>query len=118
MASKIRQLKFLEGLDVNMASLESFPSHFQHCCESELTDYEIKLTDEAIQGVDELSTQEKSVVFYVSGYVTMKEKLSSDNSYDDEVCEFTRLVSRGKFKYPSCETFNFALISYLSLIHI
>lgn len=115
MASKIRQLKIFKGLDVNMASLESFPSHYQHCCESELTDCEIKLTDEALQGVAELSAHEKSVIFYVSGYVTMKEGLPSDESrpYEEkQECEFTRLVSRGKLKYPSRETYNFALISY------
>lgn len=115
MASKIRQLKFLHDLDVDMASLESFPSHsLSSCCDSEITDLELEVIDKALESVSKLSNHEKSAVFYVSGYVTMKESLpvSSNECYDDLECEFTRLVSRGKLKYPSRDTYCFALISY------
>ena len=72
------------------------------CCTSLFSDDEIALIDAAAQKLETISLPEKSALFYISGYVSFKLKITRGSEMNEPTIEseFTTLVSRGKLQYP------------------
>ena len=71
-------------------------------CQCQIDEIEIDdLIDSCFNDSSELSSNEKSTLYYISGYVSAKENLSSEGlSQELPESEFTELVSRGKLMHP------------------
>ena len=109
----LQRLKLFDELEINSKS------HIEDdCCSADLNENEIFMLDECFQLVDMLTVEEKSVIYYIAGYVAKKDNLagSTDDGHFNETpaSEFTSLVSRGKLSHPPDELFDLtcALFSY------
>ena len=71
-------------------------------CQCQIDESEIDdLIDSCFNDSSELSSNEKSTLYYISGYVSAKENLSTEGlSQELPESEFTELVSRGKLMHP------------------
>lgn len=119
-ASKSRQLKLFYDMQLENSTLESVPIHSESCCTNDLSSNEWNLIDEAVETLECISVNERSTLFYVAGFLMLKENckcvmddevFEMDNSTDSD-SEFTRLYSRGKLTYPSQELFYFTMLAY------
>ena len=55
---------------------------------------------------EEINETESSTLYYISGYVSFKEKLCSDQPAELPHCsEFTDMVSRGKLSHPPIKVY-------------
>jgi hypothetical protein len=81
------------------------------CCTAtlDLSEEELHLLDVCFSETSNLTSIEKSSLYYVSGYITRKEGLH-DSSYDYverlPESEFTKLLSRGKLSHPPAELYD------------
>lgn len=111
-SAHLRRLELFDRLEIDHISCESE----NLCCTSAFTDDENLLFDSVAQKVESISLSEKSALFYISGYVAFKLKISRDPQMNEppftEESEFTTLVSRGKLQYPPESLFSFSLIAY------
>ena len=77
----------------------------------DLSEEEIHLVDVCFSETSNVTSIEKSSLYYVSGYITRKEGLH-DSSHDFverlPESEFTKLLSRGKLSHPSAELYDLA----------
>ena len=82
------------------------------CCETELNDDEVDFMDNCFEMVDTISLNTKSTLYYISGYVAMKEGIGLDepNSINSNI--FTTNVSRGLFKHPSDDLLDLSFYLY------
>ena len=71
-------------------------------CQCDINDFEDEMLVEAAFTVaNNLSSNERSILYFISGYVARKENLKSDpNVIKLTESEFTELVSRGKLMHP------------------
>ena len=73
-------------------------------CQCDINDFEDEMSDlveAAFTVASNLSSNERSILYFISGYVARKENLKSDpNVIKLPESEFTELVSRGKLRYP------------------
>ena len=63
-----------------------------------------------------LSDDERTTLYFITGYVTFKENLDDVNDLTesvDEASEFTTLVSRGKLKHPTNDLYDMSLSLYI-----
>ena len=64
----------------------------------------------------DLNDEERSSVYYISGYITFKEDMPSVTDFESIECavgsEFIDLVSRGKLKHPLPELFDLGQYMY------
>ena len=87
------------------------------CCNYDLFDREEdeQLIDRAFMEASELSVHERSMLFYVSGYVAKKEGLpysDAEAATDIPECEFTLELSRGGLALPPLLLFDMSLYLY------
>ena len=61
------------------------------CCETELNDDELDFMDNCFEMVATISLNTKSTLYYISGYIAMKEGIGLDepNSINSNISEFT-----------------------------
>ena len=114
--AKLRQMKlyslFEDISNVNACSARNA------CCDSHLSSDEILLLDEMLLTENTLfdfSDEEKSTLFYICGFITMKHGLECESQNIQNLppsAEFTLLVSRGKLKIPPAWLFNLSLYCY------
>ena len=89
-------------------------NEFLHDLEDEIAD----MVEKSFTEASNLSINEKSTLYYVSGYVARKENLASvQNSVKLPESEFTDLVSSGKLTHPPAAVYDFAqyLLSFFKL---
>ena len=108
----LQKLKLFDKLEV-----ESKNDHVNdEYCTSRLNEHEIEMLDACFDNSSKLCEAEKSNVYYVSGYVAAKERLSIKTDEveekDRKYSEFTSLVSRGKLSYPPSELFDLSCVLY------
>ena len=85
----------------------------QLCCQRSLNDNELDSLDSCFDSATNLSVSERSALFYISGYVTFKEKLASSEIAEKTAdSEFLEMVSRGRLSYPSADLFELAQYLY------
>ena len=108
----LRRLKFYHDLELHSAS--DMMSTDRVCCMNvQDKDEDLELIDECFERASELSESERSAIFYICGYVVFKESIPTvDDLENCPESEFTKLVSRGKLKYPPPELFDLALYMY------
>ena len=92
----LRRLKLYRTLDI-FDQARTNPKHKLDCCSASLSDDELNQLDVALTKVDEISTSERSTIFYICGYISKKEGFSSNDmgtnlGGDLDDSEFTRLV--------------------------
>ena len=68
---KLRRLKLFALLEIPDTNAHENGD----CCESDLTDDELILLDRCFEVSDDITTEVKSVLYYISEYVAMKEGL-------------------------------------------
>jgi len=77
---------------------------------------DIDLLDSCFAMATDLNDEERSSVYYISGYITFKEDMPSVTDIELIECEvgseFTDLVSRGKLKHPLPELFDLGQYMY------
>ena len=86
------------------------------CCVEDLesNDDDIELVDSCFLESSSLNEEERSTVYYISGYVAYKQGLgvaAPDNAYST-ASEFLTNVSRGKLSHPPGDLFDFSLYCY------
>lgn len=82
------------------------------CCTALVTSEELDFIDQAVENPEKLSDNEATALYYICGYITMKEKLASGDMHTDTHSEFTTLVSRGYLQYPSEHLFYLGKVLY------
>ena len=94
----------------------------EDCCESDLTDDELILLDRCFEVSDEITTEVKSALYYISGYVAMKEGIGLDDPQiqNSEISDFTTKVSRGLLKHPPVQLLElpFYLYAYYDAVEM
>ena len=96
----LRRLKLYHKLNLDDPS---FLDKSECCGSLQDKDEDLELLDKCFDESCELSEAEMSTLYYISGYVALKEDITCDTeiSADDiETSEFTELVSRGKLRHP------------------
>ena len=100
----LRRIKLFDKLDMPYSN----DHKTKDCCESPLSEKEVVLLDSI--PTSELSDNELSSLYYVSGYVALKHNIgieAPEKHFD--VSEFTTNVSRGLLKHPTAELFELAM---------
>ena len=116
-AAKGRRLQLFQALAIDLDSVDHQKSE---CCNNlDLSPDDMDIFDSLEQlALENVSHDERNTLFYIAGYVAMKEGIRSTeippSSEDCETsdCEFTHLLSRGKLTYPPTELFQFSLLCY------
>ena len=77
------------------------------------------MIDACFDEVSNLTINEKSTLYCISGYVARKEKLSTSHTSPNlPESEFTDLVSRGKLVHPPAELYDLSqyLLSFFKIM--
>ena len=110
----LRRMKLYHKLE--LGEVESITETY--CCTQSLEDRDedIDLLDSCFAMATDLNDEERSSVYYISGYITFKEDMPSVTDIESIECavgsEFTDLVSRGKLKHPLPELFDLGQYMY------
>ena len=93
----LRRIKLFQTLEVEPSSEHSLSI----CCSEDLSEDELDILDACLSNCNEINETESSTLYYISGYVTFKEKLCCDQPAELPHCsEFTNTVSSGKLPHP------------------
>ena len=104
----LQRLKLFDILELPYSNEHTRDS----CCSTELYDNEIYLLD-VIPSLEDLEEIERSTLYYICGYVSMKINIGLDAPVvDSNISEFTTNVSRGALKHPPEELFDLGLRLY------
>lgn len=104
----LQRLKLFDILELPYSNEHTRDS----CCSTELCDNEIDLLD-VIPSLEDLEEIERSTLYYICGYVSMKINIGLDAPVvDSNISEFTTNVSRGALKHPPEELFDLGLRLY------
>ena len=84
------------------------------CCSKNLAADEIDLFNDCFEHASKLSPNERSILYYIAGYVAHKEKsnMRSGDIPTNKDSEFTIMVSRGKLDHPNEQLFDLTLYLY------
>ena len=90
------------------------------CCQRNLqaNDEDIELIESCFEDGSNLSDDEKSTLYYISGYIAHKEHFGV--AYDAvkvSVSQFTTLVPRGKLIHPPQQLYDLSLYFYCFFKH-
>ena len=100
----LRTIKLFDILDI-----EPTDDHQEECCLEDLndSDADLELIVDCFVKCSNLTKEEKSILYYICGYVAKKEKLPAIGECPalKEQSEFTTLVSRGKLTHPPAELY-------------
>ena len=106
----LRRIKLFDKLDLPYTN-----EHFNdECCSRNLTENEVDLLY-YVPSSGELSEQESSTLYYISGYVASKSGIglnAPETSNQFEPSEFTLKVSRGLLKHPTEELFELSMVLF------
>ena len=95
----LQRLKLFKKLEIEPSNIHQR----EPCCETPLDETELDCLDQCFEMSSKLSDSEKSTLYYIGGYITHKEGLTSSEidilSYV-KASEFTKMVSRGKLCHP------------------
>jgi hypothetical protein len=106
--ARFRKLNILSGIRAPLSS-----SHHADCCTTPLSSIELTACDECHSLASKLSQNVKGSLYFICGYVAKKEKLLHKDSFTSAAHgEFTRLVSRGKLRYPPDWLFDYACLCF------
>ena len=88
-----------------------------NCCKQNLTSAEIECLDNCFENTSSITENERASLLHSAGYIAFKENTSSTLLKESDIfleadSEFTKLVSRGKLKYPSENLFDLSLYLY------
>ena len=104
-----QRIKLFHKLEVEKQSAHEN----DQCCTMDITDSELDMIDACFQDATDLTVIERSSLYYISGYITCKEKIDVDTANVEYAeSEFTTMVSRGKLCHPSEELFDLSLYLY------
>ena len=113
--ASMRRMKLFNRLAVEEEILAMYKEHpVRECCSLVISDDELRMIDEIYSAVDSVDENELQSLFYVCGYITLKEGLVTEKTseYTVSCSNFTHLVSRGKLSYPQESLFHFAVLTY------
>ena len=87
------------------------------CCIDDLYDSEqdLELVEKSFTEASNLSVNEKSTLYYISGYVAKKEGIICSDEYDTTILpesEFTVQLSRGGLQLPPIDLYDLSLYYY------
>ena len=100
----LRRIKRFDKLDMPYSNEHKS----DECCEAPLSDKEVELLDNI--PTSQLSDNEMSTLYYISGYVAAKHSIGIDAPEQHfEASEFTTNVSRGLLKHPTEDLFELAM---------
>ena len=107
----MQRLKLYNKLDIQQSNEVE-----RSCCVEDLesNDDDIELVDSCFLESSSLNEEERSTLYYISGYVAYKQGLgvaAPDNAYSTD-SEFLTNVSRGKLSHPPGDLFDFSLYCY------
>ena len=96
----------------NRLEIDPLCSENEICCNIDLYESEedLDLVDSCFVKYSEVSEHDRSILYYISGYVVKKENivvLGDPASLED--AQFTELVTRGKLSHPSLNIFEFSM---------
>ena len=109
-ALKLQRIKLFSRLEKDV-----FLEHTENdCCKQAITDKELEQLDSCLEDSSDISTKEKSTLYYISGYVCRKENLQTESAptIDLPESEFTQYVSRGKLCHPPRDLYDLSLYLY------
>lgn len=113
MSARFRQMKFLHSLNLD---LDEIQFHQQApCCLSSLDEDDLEMVEQCRGTEPALDETELVSLYYVCGYVAMKENIPSDADtppVDAEASDFTDLVSRGRLRHPPEWLFYFSQLAF------
>ena len=108
---QLQRLKLYAKLDVRMEDSDD-----NVCCKDGLVDSEedLDLVERCFKEASCLSVNEKSTLFYMSGYVARQEGItcSTENTSDLPESEFTEKISRGKLSFPANDLYDLSQYLY------
>lgn len=106
---QLQRLKLFSRLEIK----EVEHNDKQLCCQRSLNDQELDSLDSCFDSATNLSVIERSALFYISGYVTFKEKIAASEFAESTAdSEFLEMVSRGRLSHPSTDLFELAQYLY------
>ena len=110
-SAHFRKLQLYNRLNI---SDDEHSSHsLMSCCDSEFDETESLMMDMIIEEISNISENEKSVLFFICGYIAFKENISNDRSSNHGFeCEFTHLVNRGKLSFSLEDLFQFSMYAF------
>ena len=88
------------------------------CCSLDLKESEsdLELIEKSFEGASDLNTTEKSILYYICGYVAHKEEIvcvdENEQASLPPQSEFTIKLSRGKLKLPPINLYDLAQYYY------
>ena len=107
----MQRLKLYNIPEIQQSEKESDP-----CClyNLESNDDHLELVDSCFSEASNINEEERSTLYYISGYVAYKEGLgiSGPEREFDVVSEFLKNVSRGKLSYPPQDLYDLSLYYY------
>lgn len=112
MSARFRQMKYLSALDLD---LEEVPHQLQAPCCSSCTSPLEALIQECTEAAVDVDETELAALYFICGYVALKESIPSDESSPANFpreSEFTSLVSRGKLRHPPEWLFAISQVAY------
>ena len=106
----MQRLKLYNQLDIQ----QSEGTNMSRCCAQDLesNDEDIELVESSFTDSSHLNEEERSILYYTSGYVAFKEKIGINMVANSRESEFLQLVSRGKLARPPPELFDLSLYFY------
>jgi len=116
-SARFRELSLFMKAD----ALDDIPHTISPCCSAPINEKEWEAIDTAVENISKISDHELNGLYFVAGYVAMKEELRPDYDVDDANVEhsgFTDLVSRGKLRHPPQWLFNFAQVTYAAFLSL
>jgi hypothetical protein len=107
-------------LFLNADAIEDLPHTVSPCCSTDINESEWEAIDTAVENISKISDHELNGLYFVAGYIAMKEQMRSDynEDIDTEHKEFTALVSRGKLRHPPQWLFNFSQATYAAFLSL
>lgn len=110
----LRRLKLYHVLDIDPSSVITAE---RKCCAGKIgdRDEDLFLLDESFTEGSNLTENEISILYYISGYVTFKEDLETYESEPESLppaSEFTDMLTRGKLKHPPADLYDLSKYLY------
>jgi hypothetical protein len=107
----MQRLKLYDKLEIQQSNKVDITS----CCSSDLesNDDDLELVESSFSNASSLNDEERSTLYYISGYVAFKEGLGIIEAPKIIDSEFLENVSRGKLSHPPPDLFDLSMYYYV-----
>ena len=112
----IDRAKLMMEFDCDILTSSQDDSHScEHCKKITLSGLEIIAMDDIPDEVGSLSADERVSIFYIAGYITLKEGLKEGSPLFPSSVDsaYTKVLDRGGLKYPTKDLCDFVSLCYL-----